>query len=210
MSNEFEYLKQGAVLEAGCGRRWPFDRSDMDVYLVGIDLDDDALAMRTDLDRKLHGDIRTASFPEDSFDAIYSSFVLEHVQGAEKALDNFARWVKPGGHIVIVVPDRDSVYGFLTRTTPLWVHTLTKRWVFGNKNAGKPGYGPYPTYHEHVIGQAGMRQFVDTHDLELVETKTSGRMRGWIQLVCRMVSYLSFGRLAHGHINLTYVLRRHD
>ncbi|MDP1527332.1 MAG: class I SAM-dependent methyltransferase [Rhodocyclaceae bacterium] len=55
-----------------------------------------------------HGDAQTlANILDDSFDFLYSSHCLEHMRDARDALANWLRVVKPGGHLVIAVPDED-------------------------------------------------------------------------------------------------------
>ena len=44
---------------------------------------------------------------ENSFDFIVSSHCLEHLNDPEEGLTNWIRVIKPGGHIVITVPDED-------------------------------------------------------------------------------------------------------
>ena len=76
------------VLEAGCGEnQWDLLLPGRSVRMVGIDLDAAALKHRSevirDLDVGIVADIRDAdAADEDSFDIIYSSYVLEHVAGA--------------------------------------------------------------------------------------------------------------------------------
>ena len=52
------------------------------------------------------------------YDVIYYSYVLEHVEGAERVLKNFVRWMKRGGIIILRFPKRDSARGILTLVTP--------------------------------------------------------------------------------------------
>jgi len=55
-----------------------------------------------------HGDAQLlASIEDASLDFVYSSHTLEHVADASEALRNWYRVVKPSGHIIIYVPDRD-------------------------------------------------------------------------------------------------------
>lgn len=42
---------------------------------------------------------------DESFDTVHSSHTLEHMRDVEEALDNWWRILKPGGHLVVVVPD---------------------------------------------------------------------------------------------------------
>lgn len=52
-----------------------------------------------DLDVAIVGDITSIKLPMESFDVVYSSFVLELVPRADAALKNFVRWLKPGGPV---------------------------------------------------------------------------------------------------------------
>ncbi|MRR50631.1 MAG: class I SAM-dependent methyltransferase [Rhodocyclaceae bacterium] len=55
-----------------------------------------------------HGDAQHLdNIVDDSFDFLYSSHCLEHMRDAAEALENWLRVVKPGGHLVINVPDED-------------------------------------------------------------------------------------------------------
>jgi len=42
---------------------------------------------------------------DGSFDFVFSSHCLEHMRDPAEALSNWIRVVKPGGHLVIAVPD---------------------------------------------------------------------------------------------------------
>ena len=111
------------ILEAGCGRQWSLNIADIDYCLTGVDLDQHALDYRRTVRKDLHeailGDICTVDLEDAAFDVVYSSFVLEHVNGAERALNNFTRWCKPGGLLILRVPDRDSVYGLCDKDDTL-------------------------------------------------------------------------------------------
>ncbi len=48
-----------------------------------------------------------ACVPDDEFDFVYSAHCLEHVRDPFIALPNWLRVVKPGGHLIITVPDED-------------------------------------------------------------------------------------------------------
>jgi SAM-dependent methyltransferase len=103
--------------------------------LTGIDLDPEALRIRRDETKDLHegivGDLRAADFGQRTFDVIFNFFVPEHVPGAQQLLESFNRWVKPGGLIIIVIPDPYSAYGFTARMTPHWIHVLFYRLILG-------------------------------------------------------------------------------
>ena len=52
----------------------------------------------------MRGDATSLPFPDDSFDAIVTSEVLEHIQDDVRALGEFARVLKPGGVLAATVP----------------------------------------------------------------------------------------------------------
>lgn len=196
------------ILEAGCGRRWPLKLS-VPFVLTGVDLDRDALAARTDLDRAVLGDLRTVEFAPSSFDVIYSAFVLEHVRGAQGVLERFVRWLAPGGMLIVNVPDRDSAYGFVTRLTPFWAHVMFHRYLLRQPLAGTPGHGPYPTHYDAVISEGGLREFCRRNGLAAPEVY---RLCSYahdrpVRAAAFLTSMLSGGRLAWRHNNLLLIAR---
>jgi len=200
------------ILEAGCGRRWPINLSGIEHHLTGIDIDDAALAIRVnevkDLDEAIVGDIRDASIEPETFDIVYSSFVLEHIDDAEDALQNFVRWLKPGGALILKFPDRDSVYGFITRITPFWFHVWYKKYLMGEKNAGKPGFSPYPTYHNRIIARQVFRQWVEESGLQVLDEFGFGVLPTYQSAFAKLVAMMSLGSLTAEYRNLFYVLKK--
>jgi SAM-dependent methyltransferase len=206
------------ILEAGCGTQWPLKLTGVDYSLTGLDLDRNALdiRMRThgDLDETIHGDLRTAEFQPESFDVIYNAFVLEHVDGAEGVMDNFMAWLKPGGLLVLRIPNRDSVFGFVTRSLPFWCHVLFTKYVERIPNAGKPGHDPYPTYYDAIVSRKGMNAYCRKRGLDVeLEMASSnwghlGRLKDVLFAFMRIVEYASLGRLSTEQSGLTYIIRK--
>jgi SAM-dependent methyltransferase len=55
-----------------------------------------------------HGDAQLLNgIQEETLDFVYSSHILEHVNDAGEALRNWYRVVRPGGYLILFVPDRD-------------------------------------------------------------------------------------------------------
>src|SRR5207248_8738231 len=52
----------------------------------------------------VRGDLLALPFPDDSFDKVIASEVLEHIPADERAMAEIARVLKPGGHAAITVP----------------------------------------------------------------------------------------------------------
>ena len=55
------------------------------------------------------GDAQTLEgVPDNHYDFLVSSHCLEHLRSPTEALRNWVRVVRPGGHLVVVVPDEDA------------------------------------------------------------------------------------------------------
>ncbi len=96
----FESYKRGARVIA-------FDYSAAELKDVGAlfaamreagEVDDDAMAATA------NGDALRLPFPDDTFDRIIASEVLEHVSDDQVALDEIFRVLKPGGTVAATVP----------------------------------------------------------------------------------------------------------
>jgi len=177
------------ILEAGCGNMTGLTLDGIQYTLTGVDIDKDALDIRNKQERSLDisiiGDLRDVKIEENRFDVIYNSYVLEHIDGAEGVLSNFVRWLKPGGILILRIPNRDSVRGFLTRITPFWFHVFYAKHMQGYKDAGKPGFAPYPTYYDKVVSRRGIYEFCNSYGLHVKAEYSGGhgRKNRWISMI---------------------------
>lgn len=221
-----KYIKQKAIdgsrlqiLEAGCGNHWLLDLREIQFTLTGVDLDKNALDLRqrrfNDLNETIIGDLCSLDLENNKYDIIYSSYVLEHVEGAECVLDKFYNWLKPGGILILIIPDRSSVQGFVTRLTPFWFHVFYKRYIKHLPNAGKTGFGPYPTVHERVVSKAGIHEYCRRSNFIIKGEYGHAyylNRQGIIGVLIRWfvggISLLSFGKLKWEYNDLTYILEK--
>ncbi len=104
----------------GCGAgRHAFELYRRGAHVVAFDLDADELAgvekmfraMRAAGEvpkeataRTVRGDARRLPFPDDSFDKIVASEVLEHIPDDMTAMSELLRVLKPGGRLAVTVP----------------------------------------------------------------------------------------------------------
>jgi SAM-dependent methyltransferase len=109
-----------------------------------------------------HGDANRLSeyFPENHFDFLHASQCLEHMHDPTEAIKDWAKVVKPGGHLVITVPDfvLYEKYRFPSRFNP--DHKST--WSIGVKGSWAPhhvnvtDWALYPP-----VGQIVLARLVD-------------------------------------------------
>ena len=207
------------ILEAGCGSGGGIDLHEIQCVLTGVDLDVNALNLRgnkkNDLDVAILADLRTVMLNDDCYDVVISNYVLEHIDGAEDVLKNFTRWLKPGGLMILVLPNRDSGYGFMTWIIPFRFHIFYKKYVQGIKNAGKQGVGPYPVHFDKVVSRNGIYEFCKNYGLVVkVEYAIDGRpIRNpavWFftKAFLRALYLVTFKKLTFNYRNLFYVIEK--
>ena len=100
------------ILDVGCGHGMMLERlSGHGNKVFGIDITPESL--RYDKARGLmvaEADARNLPFLSNSFDLVYSLGVIEHFSGTEQALREQVRVCRPGGIIIVVVPNLLTPY----------------------------------------------------------------------------------------------------
>jgi len=96
-------LKQlvgGRVLDVGAGKLpyKPFLNGGGRAEYVSLDIKDRGGTI------DYVGDAQNLPFEKETFDVVFCSQVLEHLPEPQKALDEFARVLRPGGRLVLTVP----------------------------------------------------------------------------------------------------------
>jgi SAM-dependent methyltransferase len=56
---------------------------------------------------------------DDSYDAVLASHVIEHIANPLAALEQWRRVVRPGGHVLLVVPHKEGTFDHRRPVTPL-------------------------------------------------------------------------------------------
>lgn len=98
------------ILEIGCsyGLRL-LELKNQGYEVKGIELSEESVgfALEKGLDVEC-ASVETCSFPENSFDVIIMSMVLEHLRNPVSELSQIYKWIKPGGELLISVPCVDG------------------------------------------------------------------------------------------------------
>lgn len=223
LESHIKQLSNGAplqILEAGCGQSWPIGTKETNYHITGVDIDKNALEIRKtqkkDLDKIIIGDLRFIDLQPNKYDVIFNSFVLEHIENAKKVLDNFSKWLKPGGLLILRIPERNSAYGFFTRIIPFKFRVAFKKYIMGQRNAGKPGFAPYPVVYEKIISRQEIHKYCEKNNLiikdEYGDNFLFRNMPTVIVHFCKFLfkifSIFSFGKLTSHYLNLTFILEK--
>ncbi len=155
MANLREHMR---VLDAGCG--WGrtivgIKKELPEIKMTGIDIIPGLLNSARGLifeetgcnDTILKiGDVHNLEFKDSFFDAVLSTRVLQYVQDPEKAVMEFARVVKPGKKIVVILPNKWNPYIFFKYHTKIYSPLDIKSWFekagLKTVNFGSLGYFP--------------------------------------------------------------------
>ena len=104
--------KPGKLLEIGCGngrRLAEFRSVGWQVEGQEVDLNAVKTAQQT-YGLNIHmGSIDELEIPDETFDAIIMNHVIEHVHHPEKVMAHCRRLLKPGGKLVVVTPNIESL-----------------------------------------------------------------------------------------------------
>ncbi len=112
------------ALHFGCGRdihKAGQFVAEAGVHVVGLDVDPIGL----ELNPAVHKVLRTSTrlpFRDSTFDLVFAEYVFEHLTDPWANLVELSRVTKPGGSLVILVPNRNHYYAKVTVFTPLWFH----------------------------------------------------------------------------------------
>ena len=207
------------MLEAGCGSSSHFDPGP-GARLVGIDISAKQLDRNTALDEKIVGDIQALDLGGRQFDVVVCWDVLEHLPQPKRALEYLAAATRPGGILILAMPNALSLKGLVTKLTPYRAHVFVYRVVFGNPGAGSDDQGPFHTYMRLAIAPRRIARAAREHRLSLLyQARYESPMQKEVRRKYRAVNLLwstgaALGRaLTAGHFepgvtDVVLVLRR--
>jgi SAM-dependent methyltransferase len=152
------------VLEAGCGSTSHLPLP-ADAHLVGIDISENQLRRDTRLHERILGDLCTHRLPRDRFDLVVCWDVLEHLPEPVGALRSMFSSVKPGGLLVVAMPNLWSLKGMATKLTPFAVHRAFYRYVIGDRRPPSE-FDQFPTYLRMSAAPRRVLQLAVEHGFE--------------------------------------------
>jgi SAM-dependent methyltransferase len=111
------------------------------------------------------GDVRDLPFRDASFDAIYSMGTIEHFDETERAVEEMARVLKPGGRAIVGVPNRHDPF-----LRPLLATVL--------QAVGLYGYG-----YEKSYSRRALRRMLEKAGLTVVAETAILFIPGWLRML---------------------------
>lgn len=102
---------KGHLLELGCGSGQILKRmQQMGWQVEGVDFDSSAVENARSKGLKVHfGTLEAQNYPDNKFDVIFMSHLLEHIHDPLRLLKDGYRILKPGGQLILVTPNNESL-----------------------------------------------------------------------------------------------------
>jgi SAM-dependent methyltransferase len=207
------------VLEAGCGSLSNI-RLGSNVHIIGIDVSAEALAQNATIHKGIQANLETFDLGDSEYDLIVCWDVLEHLAKPTNVVRKFLRAVKPGGLILLALPNVRSLKGLVAKYTPLSFHLFVHRLIYGQRAGNAPGYEVCPTYLCYSIAPRSIAKLATHHafDVDLFSIYESGMQRRfrerfglvgkpW-QVVRILVRLLSVGVIDAEATDCILILRR--
>jgi SAM-dependent methyltransferase len=158
--------EKSRFLDMGCGEGYMLKEAEVNGFEpFGLDI---AFNLNPDFAKNykfFKGNISEANYPDDFFSVIYMDSVLEHVSNPYETVNELKRVLKPGGVLLIIVPNEDSLMNSFTKLA----YYLT-----GNKSK----YGkikPFVTpYHIQGFNKKSLKTLFTRQGLEILQIKGFG------------------------------------
>lgn len=152
------------LLDVGCGGGDSLVRmKSLGWDAEGVDVDPSAVATARARGATVHqGDLASARYPDNTFDAIYVSHVVEHVHDPVGLLRECRRVLKVAGTLVVLTPNVDS---------------------WGHRRFGGAWHGLDPPRHLMLFRRETLEQVVTAAGLQIrrLTTTTRGATSVWLR-----------------------------
>lgn len=133
---DFHILDAGA----GGGEKFPYDLKDRCQEMIGVDLDP-RVVDNPQLNRGVVADLTKTPFENETFDLIFSRYVMEHVQAPPAFLAEMNRILKPDAQFIFLTPNKYHYVSLIAAITPDRCHS----WY--NKTRGRQEDDTFPTVY---------------------------------------------------------------
>ncbi len=184
--------ERGKLLDVGCGNgEFLATMKELGWDTVGLETDERAATVareRFGLDVRT-GTLDDVGFPDDSFDVISLSHVIEHVHDPVALLTECHRILRPSGKLIILTPNTRSL---------------------GHRIFGAAWRGLEPPRHIHLFNRVTLRSAVERAGLRVATVRTVARMMQGIWVASRLIQRANAGqpgRSSRADYVTSYVMR---
>ncbi|MHB8171592.1 MAG: class I SAM-dependent methyltransferase [Thermincolia bacterium] len=151
-------LPKGRMLEVGCASGSFLHRMSGEGWEVeGVEFSAKAASLARSLGYKVHaGSLETAPEPDHPYDLVTGWMVLEHLHDPILVLRKLYRWTKPGGWLVVSVPNAESLEAHIFKDCwyalqlPTHLYHYTPRTL--EMILAKGGWRIKRIFHQRVLG----------------------------------------------------------
>jgi len=222
LAREFAQHQPRNVLDAGCGfdsarAGFPVPIEFKNACVVGIDISSSALDRNRLLDERIVGDLQTYPLPRNAFDVVVCWDVLEHLPRPYEALENLVASTRPGGLIILGLPNVLAVKSLVAKLTPYSFHVWAAATAFGAPRNPAEG-GPIPTHLRLSLRPSRLVRFFEDQGLtvEYLAIYGPGRLsralpRRWMRIAWRVTTavakIVSLGRAESERSEVIAILR---
>lgn len=109
--NRPAYIENGVLLDVGCGNgRYLSTMRSLGWSVQGVEVSEIGFNVCQTAGLNVHhGDLASATFPDNSFDVITVRHVIEHIRDVHALTDELSRILKPKGKLIIETPNSDAL-----------------------------------------------------------------------------------------------------
>ena len=168
-----EYLKtvkQGTVLDVGCGLGWFLSALPKRWKKYGLEVSKVAADYAGKFGKIFHGTLLESSYAENTFDVIFMHHVIEHLSKPERDFKVIKRILKPGGLLILGTPDFDSGCARLFGKNYRLLHDGTHVSLFSNDSLHRflrdKGFSiervEYPFFETRFFTKENLMRLFDT------------------------------------------------
>lgn len=115
-----EDITERKLLDAGCGTGW-FSKAAVErgAIVTSMDIGENLLEQvsRKCNSQRVVGSILNIPFPDETFDIVMSSEVIEHVPDPDKAIVELFRVLKKGGTLILTTPNKSWYFAIWIANT---------------------------------------------------------------------------------------------
>lgn len=192
------YRQNNRLLDVGCGAGSLLEKAaELNWEVEGVEVSSSAVeSLRRKNLKVFHGTLTEAAYPDDYFDVVTASEVIEHVEDPAEVLREIARILRPKGLLWMTTPNGNGISTKVLGTNwsviapPEHLHLFSAKGLrkllteagFSDCRFDTHGFNPFEVYH-FFRGQSAKANQSETNaapDIEFDRVQNSYRLNQWM------------------------------